>query len=395
MIEKIIIILVISFLIFLFYDVINWGTVQFIITFLLFLLYSYRYYTTSKMIYFILIIVLYCISLYLLYSNNFINVYSSVNPFYIIGLIGSVFLLIAGLMFKQYTYIMITAFSLILFVLFMNYVLTHITDFFIYLSNPELSYKKFYISLIIIAILIFIYLCYKTKKTGQSNIVFNFVLSYWDKIYYTIRNTYIDYLVEYNMSEDYDIIITVFSIILLILILFYKQLYHYFIHLNKGVYLIHNPITLSEETQLNYKPEFKYKYGLSVWIWFNSVNSTNNTVRLLNYGNCPLIEYNSQKNEMNIIFLNENKLETKIVSTKVDMQKWINIVINSVGGTIDVFINGKLIKTMNNIIPVKSISNITVGSNEGMSGGLSNLMYFKEPLTLYQINEIYAYTPKY
>lgn len=395
MIEKIIIILVILFLIYFFYDAINWGTVQFIIVFLSFMLFSYRYYTTSKLYYVILIIISYCISLYLFYSNHYLNVSSSQNPWYIIGLIGSVFLLIAGIMFKQYKYVAIFILIIVLFVLFMNYGLSYVTDFFIYLADPTTSYMPFYIGLIVIALLIFLYLVYRVKQTGQPNAAVDIVMVYGSKIYNAIRDKYIDYLVDYEHAEDYDVIITICSIIILILILFYKQLYQYFIHLKKGIYLIKHPITLSEETQLTYQPEFKYKYAISAWIWFNSVHSTNHTVTILNYGDCPRIEYNTQTNKMNIIFLTQNKMNTKIVSTKVQLQKWNHIVINSVGGTVDVFINGMLIKTVTNVVPVQSLKNISVGENGGISGGISNLMYFKEPLTLYQINEIYAYTPKY
>jgi hypothetical protein len=201
--------------------------------------------------------------------------------------------------------------------------------------------------------------------------------------------------IQYEDSDGYEILLLLFCMFLAIVLLFYKQLYHYFIYLNHGTYLIKSPIILSEETALDYKPQFQYQYAISAWVWFNSTHSTNKTVPILDYGECPLIEYNTETNKIDIMFLNQDKVKTKIVSSKVKMQKWNQIVINNVGGTIDVFINGTLIKTVDNVVPMNSVKNITVGSNGGISGGISNLMYFSTPLTIHQINEIYSYTPKY
>jgi hypothetical protein len=305
-------------------------------------------------------------------------------------------------LFAEYRYISISIFILIGTVIFLNYFLKYLLNLFIYLSNPSntSSIKTIGISSgviigIIILVAIFYYVYYKKSIYEQSINMIDILKIIWRYLYNYIENTLIYLENQYEDTDGYEILGLIFFLVLAVVLLFYKQLYYYFIHLNNGTYLIKHPIILSEETALDYKPQFQYQYAISTWIWFNSTHSTNHTVPILNYGDCPLIEYNTDTNKINIIFLNQNNVKTKIVSTTVKMQKWNHIVINNVGGTVDVFINGTLIKTVENIVPINSVKNITVGSNGGISGGISNLMYFSNPLTIHQINEIYSYTPKY
>lgn len=378
---------------------IKWSTILIIIVFSLFINYLNQYTANSRVIYFILSLLFYCIFIYLVYTNDYINVTSGQNPWYIIGLISSVFLFIGGVLFEQYRYFSISIFILIGIILFLNYFLKYLLNFFIYLSNPSntSTIHKIVLAIVIILGIILLWFLgsyfYNTASTQLY--VLDFIKVWWGYIYNYIEDIIIYLEIQYEDIDGYEVLLLLFFTILLIGLLFYKQLYRSFIYWNDGTYLIKSPVILSEETALNYKPQFQYEYAISVWVWFNSTHSTNHTVPILDYGECPLIEYNTDTNKVNIIFLNQNKVKTKIVSSKVQMQKWNHIVINNVGGTVDVFMNGTLIKTVDNVVPINSVKNITVGSTGGISGGLSNLMYFDKPLTIHQINEIYSYTPKY
>ncbi len=380
---------------------INWNTIAILVVFSIFINYLNQYITNSKIIYFVLALISYCVFIYLFYTNDYINVTSDETPWYIIGLISSVFLLIGGVLFAQYRYLSISVFILIGIVLFLNYFLKYILNFFIYLSNPSntTTIHKIVLSVVIIIGIILLsgiaYYFYSTTESSDEPGIVDKISLIWAQIYDYIEDIMIYLEIQYEDSDGYEILLLVFCTFLAIVLLFYKQLYHYFIYLNHGTYLIKNPIVLSEETALDYKPQFQYQYAISAWVWFNSTHSTNKTVPILDYGECPLIEYNTETNKIDIMFLNQDKVKTKIVSSKVKMQKWNQIVINNVGGTVDVFINGTLIKTVDNVVPMNSVKNITVGSNGGISGGITNLMYFSTPLTIHQINEIYSYTPKY
>ena len=64
----------------------------------------------------------------------------------------------------------------------------------------------------------------------------------------------------------------------------------------------------------------------------------------------------------------------------------MNIVINYKDGTVDVFIDGKLRATENNLTPYMDYKKIFVGSKNGLAGGIKEVTYFSEPLDLNKIN---------
>lgn len=156
-----------------------------------------------------------------------------------------------------------------------------------------------------------------------------------------------------------------------------------------------------------------YKYSLSCWVFINSVSPSTNKnyasyITILDYGQKPSILFNPLKNELIVTSL-ENKtlggeIPTKNANTyteapsdytvvyknsNIPLQKWNNIVLNVDGGTLDVFFNGELVQSSINITPNITQDILTVGSNDGLSGGICNLEYFEEPLNIININYLY------
>jgi hypothetical protein len=142
------------------------------------------------------------------------------------------------------------------------------------------------------------------------------------------------------------------------------------------------------------KSKFTYNYAISSWVYLEaqppSTNSSyigNNTI--LSYGGKPNIYYNGTTNE--IVISAKIGYEDKIIFRTKDIpfQKWFNIIINYQGGTMDIFINNKLIKSVKNIVPYMTYDNIVIGKKNGIYGFIKDVSYFNKAITKDEISWIY------
>jgi len=149
------------------------------------------------------------------------------------------------------------------------------------------------------------------------------------------------------------------------------------------------------EDLLNGIKTYNYQYGLSTWIFIHeqppNIRAANNKfTSIVNYGDRPNILFNVSKNTLQIRMKNSENQDQIIYETdKIKLQKWNNLVINYDGGTLDIFINGKLVISKPNIVPFMSYEKITVGEDNGVSGGACNIVYFSSPLSKSQIDLFY------
>lgn len=157
--------------------------------------------------------------------------------------------------------------------------------------------------------------------------------------------------------------------------------------------------TIASYDDLNTTDNYDYQYGLSCWIFIdamppNTNSSYSNYTSLINYGNKPNILYNGSTNTLMITM---NLTDSKVIVDPKDLdetgnriiykmkdimlQKWNNIVINYSGGTLDVFYNNELVKSIDEIVPYMTRDTLTIGSDNGIKGGVCSVVYFKNPLT--------------
>lgn len=194
------------------------------------------------------------------------------------------------------------------------------------------------------------------------------------------------------------------------------------INLQGGKLLVNNPVftndsnSLATHQQLTSNDNFNYHYGLSCWIYIDSAPPNSNPsyikyTSLLSYGGKPNILYKADTNTLLVTvinlepssFTNENnntdtdKIEIvdgvphKIIYKKDNflLQKWNNIIINFSGGTLDVFLNGELVKSSIHVVPYMTLDTLTIGEKDGINGGICNVVYFNKPLTRTNIYYLY------
>jgi len=210
------------------------------------------------------------------------------------------------------------------------------------------------------------------------------------------------------------------SIILLILAMILVIAYYKFpslvslVTLQGGTLLVNKPVdtnilyTLASYEELNGTDKFEYQYGLSFWVFLDanspsSSSASNKFVSLLNYGNKPNILYMASTNTLMITMEQKglNKTKNKLIDfdengnriiykqSKVLLQKWNNIVINYAGGTLDIFFNNELVKSAIEVVPYMTLDNLTIGEDNGINGGICNVVYFKSPLTTSKMYILY------
>ena len=183
-----------------------------------------------------------------------------------------------------------------------------------------------------------------------------------------------------------------------------------------GNQLVNRPVytdtlyNLGTYADLNGSDDFDYQYALSCWIFLDASNPNYNTyTSLMNFGEKPNILYNGKTNTLMITMQQKDLQKTTnnklfqfdehgnrilYVHKNMLLQKWNQLVINYNGGTLDIFLNGQLVKSSLEVVPYYSLDNLTIGENDGIKGGICNVIYFNKALSSNNIYYIYN-TVKY
>ena len=187
------------------------------------------------------------------------------------------------------------------------------------------------------------------------------------------------------------------------------------INLQGGNQLVNKPVytdtlySLGTYQELNGSDTFDYQYAISFWVYIDAVAPNTNGsyskfTSLLNFGNKPNVLYNGQTNTLKIVTQQKYLKETtnnKLIDFDEDgnriiyrnknmlLQKWNNIILNYSGGVLDIFLNGELVKSDIGVVPYHTLDNLTIGQDNGLKGGICNVVYFKRPLTASNIFFLY------
>jgi hypothetical protein len=251
----------------------------------------------------------------------------------------------------------------------------------------------------------------KSNDVSFNNNIFEIV---WLLIMYVpgLLISFIEYIKnEYRITTKPVWILLAIEAILVVLWVIFPKTFNYFIN-SDGINLLNNPIYLNKLNNLGdvttlYGSETKqnntlYTYSISAWFYINSQPSNTNVAyskwtSILNYNNKPTLEYNGQKNSLRVVSeINSSDsslsgTETSEIFNTSDIiyQKWNNIVINYDRGTMDVFLNGVLVGTSPNIVTEMEFYTIQTGEDNGIQGGICNVMYYNHIITERNISLTY------
>ena len=206
-----------------------------------------------------------------------------------------------------------------------------------------------------------------------------------------------------------------------------------------GKQLINQPVStdiltnVSSYQLLSGNDKLDYQYAISFWFYLDAFSTSNSSkiAPILSYGENPSINYSPANNTLYINvhspdthsliqkplnkWYNQNNKNNNAINdielvktmpfgkeidangnriiythSNVKLQKWNHIVLNYSGGTLDIFYNGMLVKSAIEVVPYIKFNMLTIGSNNGVSGNVANLMYFKNPLDILTINTLYV-----
>jgi len=223
---------------------------------------------------------------------------------------------------------------------------------------------------------------------------------------------------EFNITSKPVWVILVLEIVLIGLWYVLPKLFNYTVN-KYGNTLLKDPVYLNKEHTLgtfeslhlntiNSNKEgtiksnkFNYHYSLSAWFYINpqppnTSSAYTQYTSILNYGNKPNVQYNGEKNSLRIM----TSLGTKEVggtapeieifeTNNILYQKWNHIVINYDGGNMDVFLNGELVGSKPNIAPYMTYENVISGHENGIHGGICNVVYYDHTLSNSNIKLMY------
>lgn len=86
----------------------------------------------------------------------------------------------------------------------------------------------------------------------------------------------------------------------------------------------------------------------------------------------------------------ENALEIK----DIPLKKWVNIIIRMKNIVMEVYVNGVVSGQLQfRELPIQNYYDVNIGKNGGFFGKISNLRYYKEALTIFDINNIVSAGP--
>jgi hypothetical protein len=154
-----------------------------------------------------------------------------------------------------------------------------------------------------------------------------------------------------------------------------------------------------------YIDDWNYKYG-ETKVLFGRMGSTNSSseitdTSIMTYDPCPAVTLGRIENNLSIFLsvypgdssvpdTSSNSIVHKCSVSNIPIQKWTNLLISTYGRTLDVYLDGKLVKTcvLPGVAQINQNSNVYLTPAGGFAGYTAKFQYFPnstDPQTAWNI----------
>jgi cytochrome bd-type quinol oxidase subunit 2 len=218
---------------------------------------------------------------------------------------------------------------------------------------------------------------------------------------------------NFNRETSGNLIMLLVTICIIIAYFKFPSLFNR-INTQGGKQLVNQPVhldslnSLGTYQELNDSENYDYQYALSFWFYIdsspNNLTPSDSNFSILNYANKPNVFY-STKTQSLVITMDQKNLEKTTNNKLIDfdedgnrilyrnknilLQRWNNMILNYNGGILDIFLNGELVKSNIGVVPYYTLDNLTIGQDNGLKGGICNVVYFRYPLNSLNLYFIY------
>jgi hypothetical protein len=119
-------------------------------------------------------------------------------------------------------------------------------------------------------------------------------------------------------------------------------------------------------------------------------DAKNQEVQGLNFpNNAPGLYIAPNTNSLVVIMNTFNVINEEIIVNDIPLNKWVNVIIRCQNNTLDVYINGSIIKSHNlHGVPKQNYGDVYVAPNGGFDGYISNLWYYNYALGISEIQKL-------
>lgn len=149
-------------------------------------------------------------------------------------------------------------------------------------------------------------------------------------------------------------------------------------------------------------------FAYSIWIYVNDWNynfgevktvfgrmgvGANASNKVGSYMNpCPLVTLAETENNVLVTMSCEGTSPSVTKLDNIPLQKWVNLLVSVYGRTMDIYLDGKLVKTV--LLPgvpdVNPSADVIITPNGGFDGWTSNFQYYPNPLNPQDAWNIYS-----